>query len=51
MTIKALLHYPKLIDVGYMRRKLGFLDMTDEEFVKGCEQYGVKYYRRADYLL
>ena len=31
-----------------MRKKLGFLDVTDEEFMKGCEQYGVKYYRRAD---
>lgn len=31
-----------------MKQKYGFTHFSDEEFVKGCENYGIKYFRRSD---
>ena len=31
-----------------MKKKLKFIELSDEDFVKECEKCGLKYYRRAD---
>ncbi|MGN0642252.1 MAG: phage minor capsid protein [Huintestinicola sp.] len=31
-----------------MKKKLQFIELSDEDFVKECEKCGLKYYRRAD---